>query len=272
MPKLEPITEDELRALTLADLVDRMDTIRCRARAERYPQIRDPKVLDVVGIGRVADLMNTVAAQQMSEDLKRKLADATFRFLLQMDFEMAASGISNAFLQPADWSSLKYWINSAALAQYQIIAGRIALECFFDLIHIIDTGERMPGKKGKFKAFRGWVLKPGNPFKYFVGHILHAFQFDREHRQREVHGTSRFARAILRLQAPDTAELNIPNQLATVLLNVWSPLVSIMNGTRPSSISTFSSCEEFADKYFRSMADSTSFDSFLKKVLSGMTA
>ena len=130
----------------------------------------------------------------------------------------------------------------------------------------------MSDKKGKFKAFRTWVLKPGNPFKYFVGHIVHAFHFDREHRQREVHGTSRFSRAILRLQQPDHVELNIPHQLMNVLLNVWDPLVSIMNGTPPNSISSFSSCEQFAEQYFNSMKDSATFHSFLSDVLNDMTS
>lgn len=266
------MSEVEVRALPLADLVDRMDVIRCRAQSERHPEIPDAKILERLGIGKVADVLNTITAREMSDATKRRLADATFRFLLQMDFVMAAMGISNVVVQPMRWSSPRSWINAASLAQYEIIASRIALECFFDLIHVIDTGERMSDKKGKFKAFRTWVLKPGNPFKYFVGHIVHAFHFDREHRQREVHGTSRFSRAILRLQQPDHVELNIPHQLMNVLLNVWDPLVSIMNGTPPNSISSFSSCEQFAEQYFNSMKDSATFHSFLSDVLNDMTS
>src|SRR5262249_40221496 len=159
-------------------------------------------------------------------------------FLLQVDFVLASSGISNRVLLPPKWSSPKYAINAACLAQYEIISSRIALECFFDLIHLTDTGERMPAKKGKFKAFREWVLKPGNQFKYFVGHVIQAFHLDREHRQREVHGTSRFAHSVLLLQQPDVIEANVPAQLTNVVLNVWDPLILILNGRRPHFIST----------------------------------
>src|ERR1700722_16561437 len=107
----EPITEEELRKLTLASLVDRMDAIRYQAQSERYPHIREPKVLESIGIGTVADLLHTAAAQNMSDAGRRKLADPTFRFLLQIDFVMAAAGMSNAILQPMNWSSAKYWIN-----------------------------------------------------------------------------------------------------------------------------------------------------------------
>ena len=123
----QAMSDMEVQELTIDALVERMDVIRCRAQEERYPHIRESRTLGHLGIGKVADLMSTAAAQQMGGALKRKLADSAFRFLLQMDFVEAAMGISNVVLLPTHWQSPRYWINTASIAQYEIIASRIAL-------------------------------------------------------------------------------------------------------------------------------------------------
>jgi hypothetical protein len=268
---LTPYSSDDIKQLSLDALVERMDVVRLTAEKERYGsdlvEIREQHI----PFPQVKHLMSTSTARQMDEPQRRKLADATFRFLLQMDMLSVSSGISNTVVygptyHEGVWAYPSHWMASAVLDQYSIVASRIALECFFDLLYIADRGERMSGRS-KFKAFQKWVILPENRYKYFVGHILVAFEFDREHRQKEVHGTSRFAHCLLRLGKPDSEELNIPHKLTNVLLNVWLPLIEIMNGTPPNSISVFGSREGFAKKYFESHSDPVSFNDFIAEIL-----
>ena len=215
--------------------------------------------------------METKTRATMDETQARKLADTAFRFLLQMDMVTKASGIANAVIygpkyNESLWSNPSHWLKAAVLDQYTIVGSRIALECFFDLIYTADRRERMPGKS-KFKTFRKWVVIEGNPYKYFVGHIIKAFEFDREHRQREVHGTSQFAQKILRLEMPDSTERNTPLILQNVLINTWGPLVQTMNNCKPSSISVFEGLGSFSKEYFDSINDSESFDQFIQDIV-----
>jgi hypothetical protein len=268
---LEPHSLNDIKKLSLDALVERMDIVRLTADKERYGS----HWIEMKGkhdpLPQVKDLMSTFIARQMGEPQKRKLADAAFRFLLQMDMLSVSSGISNAVVYGPNyhdgiWAHPSRCMASAVLDQYQIIASRIALECFFDLLYIADCGERMSGKS-KFSTFRKWVVLPENPYKYFVGHIIVAFEFDREHRQKEVHGTSRFAHSLLRLEKPNSEELNISLKLTNVLLSVWRPLIEIMNGIRPNSISVFNSCDDFAEKYFNLHYNPASFDDFVAEIL-----
>jgi hypothetical protein len=269
---LSPLTGDEVKGLPLNDLIQRMDDVRYHAEQERYSSELLALREKAFPFPRVADIFTVETTIRMDDQTKRRLADAAFRFLLQFDFLMVSSGITNAVVYGENyhvslWCSPNHWMRAAVLDQYQIVASRIALECFFDLIYVADRGKRMP-VRSKFKAFRKWITQKHNPYKYFVGHIIQAFEFDREHRQREVHGTSRFAQCLLRLQIPDSDERNISHQLTNVLLSVWRPFIEILDGKRPSSISVFDSCDEFATKYFESHDDPDSFDDFICNLLS----
>jgi len=268
---LPSISGKDIKKLSLAALVKRMDDIRVAAEIERYGTDIFKIKEKVNTFPRVADLLSTTSIKEKEEPQQRRLADAAFRFLLQMDMLTVSYGIANSVVygpgyQEENWASPRYWMKVAVLEQYQIIASRIALECFFDLIYITHRGDRMPGRS-KFSTFRNWVCEPNNPFKYFVGHIIHAFNFDRKHRQKEVHGTSRFAQNLLRLEPPEQTDRNISTDLANVLLSVWSPLVRILNGERPTSIAVFKSCDEFASKYLHSLEDPENFDIFVENIL-----
>ena len=109
----------DVKALPTSELVIRMDTIRRRATTERFPQIKDQSVLRTLEQGRVADLQDTILGRAMDDKRRCRLADASFRFLLQLDMLMAVAGISNSVLRPYNWSSPKYCINSTVLAQYK---------------------------------------------------------------------------------------------------------------------------------------------------------
>jgi hypothetical protein len=264
---LLPISEGELAALSLPALVQRMDDVRFEAEIQRYGSEWVSQRSTHFPFPRVADLMSTAAATSKSEDAGRRLAELAFRFLLQMDLLSVASGIGNAVVYGPGyheglWLQPSHRMKSAVLDQYQIIASRIALECFFDLLYMVDRGTRMPGDS-KFKSFRKWVLEPANPYKYFVGHVIKGYDFDRIHRQREVHGTSRFAREMLRLEPPGSNERNLPLELNNVLMNVWQPLILIMNGDKPGSISVFQGLDDFAQRYFQSHTEPEAFDDFL---------
>ena len=266
---------NEVKNLSLSSLVQRMDDIRVEIGVERHGidffTLRGET--NPFPIPKVACLMATLSVQNKDENQQRRIADAAFRFLLQLDMLSVSSGISNKIVYGPDykeenWKKPLQWIRASVIDQYQIVASRIALECFFDLIYILHKGVRMPGRS-KFSSFRAWVCEPENPYKYFVGHIINAFYFNRNHRQKEVHGTSRFAQCLLRLQVPDSNERNISLELTNVLIDVWRPLVKILNGKRPSSISVFSSCDDFASKYFETLKDpeAKTFDNFVQDLL-----
>ncbi len=267
---LPELTPEQVTNLSLSSLIQRMDQVRLHAEEERYG-----KDFMKLHAGRpfqlVSQIMATKIVASKDEAAKRKLADCAFRYLLQMDLVSVALGISNKVVYGPHyheriWNSPLHWMRAAALDQYCIVASRIALECFFDLIFMADSGERMAGDS-KFKIFKKWILKEQNQFVYFVGHIIRAFEFDRIHRQKEVHGTSRFARSLLTLHKHDHAESNIPNQLTNVLLSVWQPLLQILDNQKPGSIAVFDSCDEFAKRYFEHYSDPASFSQFVRDII-----
>lgn len=265
---LPGLTVEEVKSLDLASLVARMDDVRGLAENERHGSIRLQLPFQFPMVGQV---MCTQTVRGQDEATQRRIADTAFRFLLQLDLLSVSSGIGNRevfgpLYSEALWASPLHWMKSAVLDQYQIIGSRVALECFFDLMHVVHRGTRMPGDS-KFKAFRKWVLEEGNPYSYFVGHILKAFSFDREHRQAEVHGTSRFAHAILALQKPTSEEANLPLQLTSVLLSVWHPFLEILDGKKPSSMAILDGTEDFAKRYFESLEDPEGFAQFLRTVI-----
>ncbi|MGL4488681.1 MAG: hypothetical protein ACRCU5_04465 [Rhizobiaceae bacterium] len=272
VPILVPMSEEELTDLPTSTLVQRMDDVRFLAVVQRSG-IEWARLLGPFEFPRVADLLKTKVATIKTDEQQRRLADAAFRFLLQIDFLYVASGIKNDTVYGSGFDEMLlsqplHRMKSAAIDQYQIIASRIALECFFDLIYMIDRGKRMPPvSKSKFKSFRNWVLEDGNPYKYFVSHIIKGYDFDRNHRQREVHGTSRFAREILRLEQPTQNEEDATLELFKVILNVWHPLITLMNGEKPQGMVVFHGLEDFSRRYFQSHADIEAFDDFVSDLI-----
>lgn len=266
---LNELTSEQVIEMSLADLVCRMDQVREHAQKERYGA--DFQKIMAFPFPLVTQLIETSTVLAKDDVTKRRLADCAFRYLLQMDLLSVSAGISNKVVYGPEyseerWQSPVHWMRAAVLDQYSIVASRIALECFFDVIFMVDTGRRMAGDS-KFKEFKKWILKNDNPFIYFAGHIIKAFEFDRAHRQQEVHGTSRFARSLLTLHKPDNEESNIPLQLENVLLSVWHPLLEILNGKKPTSIAVFDSSDEFARRYFDSNSDPEAFSDFIRDLM-----
>ena len=269
MRPLETLTADEIRSLSVDDLVVRMDDVRKRAIEDRYP----PPVSDTMLRDRpwVRDIVGSESVRSRNEAVQKKIADATFQFLLQLDFLDVTSGTMNKVVwgpgyHDSMWSSPAHWMRYAALSQYMIISSRIALECFFELIHILDTGSRMSGRS-KFSTFRKWVSRSGTPYGFFALHVIYGHQFDRKHRTPEVHGTSAFVHSLLRLDKLDNREANLSFGLLTMLMNIWRPLLDIVNGRKPNGFPVFDEEEtkQFMKMFFNE--DETTFQRFVAELL-----
>jgi hypothetical protein len=265
----EVLSADEIKSMDLAALVIRMDQVRSYADYERYRSIGAKASSFRVPL--VADVMATSVVRQKDEKLRRRIADAAYRFLLQMDLVSVASGISNQIMfgakySEACWASPWYQMRTAVLGQYRIVASRIALECFFELIHLIDVGERIEGDS-KFAKIKRWIQRKSNRFAYFIGHISVAYSFDRDSRQREIHGTSRYAHSVMSLKIPDPEEMNIPNDLESILLNVWSPLLKLLNN---EEIEVVTGPIEFAQLYWGRHSNPEAFEAYVKAQVTGM--
>jgi hypothetical protein len=234
---MQPITNEELDKLSNAELVARMDEFINDAFIERNSHL-PPGFTKSINL--VTQVMHTSLAMRKSEDVQRRIAYICFSYLIQFDLGQVGLGISNLVLyrgfDELKWQSPLFRLKHAALDQYQIVASRIAFEIFIDLLHVLETGERIETKKSKLKAFKKWLFEPKNPFNYFAHVLLVAYQFDREQRTPEVHGTSKFPRKMLCLQPPSSDEQNNPLHLTNALLNSWHPLLEILNGNRPSSM------------------------------------
>jgi hypothetical protein len=256
-----PLNAEAIKGLTLSELVTRMDSIRLIAERQRYPNKA------TATIPTVRQLLDTAQVEAMDEARQRRSVDVAFRFLLQLDLCSMSSGNANAVLYNSGynislWQSPVFRLAHAAFGQYEIVASRIALECFFDLLHVLETGERLP-VKSKFKAFKKWILRDDNSFVYFLGHIADGHEFDRNVRTPEVHGTSRYAQELLMLTTPDDAALNHKSRLVNVLSSVWQPLLQLLNGVQPTSISVFDNCHDFAEAYFRRKDAPDNFDTMV---------
>lgn len=233
---LNPLREEELDALSITELVARMDRVLEVNRLERY----GPEVSQYFEHKpTVAEFVATRLVSQKTEN-QRGLVYLFFGFLVQMELCEISSGISNKVLYNSDfhetesWHSPAFRLRHGAIRQYDILASRVAMDIFMDLLYAIDRGERLASSRSKFKAFRKWLKNTENPFVYFAHVLIAAYRFDRKQRTPEAHGSSNFPRKYLLLQIPDFAELNEQHQLHGVLLNVWHPLKVILDGGKPN--------------------------------------
>lgn len=136
-----------------------------------------------------------------------------------MELCEVSAGIENSILYNSNfhktdsWSSPAFRLRHGVLRQYGILASRIAMDIFMDLLYALDTGNRLDTKKSKFKVFRKWLKDINNPYVYFVHVLISAYRFDRQYRTPEAHGSSKFPRKFLLLQPVDFIEMNETNQL-----------------------------------------------------------
>lgn len=261
------MSASELDALSLADLVARMDDILEISRLERsgifYNSFNEPKVTEFI---------DTKLISQKSLDDKRKLAYKCFGFLVQMELCTISSGIQNKILyddknysRPESWHSPLFRLRHGVLRQYEILASRVAMDIFMDLIYKIDTGNNLDGKS-KFKKFRNWLKNTENPFVYFIL-ILHiTYFFDREYRTAEAHGGSKLPRKLLLLEVPDIDELNETHTLSNALRSSWGSFIDILNGNKPRGVSSDQKTKDIADRWFQAYVKDYVLDGSVEKL------
>lgn len=271
---VDVLEEEDVEGMSLTSLVQRMDEVRQRAQQERYGDLAAATGFPPLPL--VRDIMKTSRVAAMDDTTARGVAYCAFRYLLQQDLLSVGLGIANRELfgpdyDEARWRSPLFRMRAAMLDQYGIVASRIALECFFQLLHMVWTGTEMRGRS-KFGAFRKWVLEEGNPFVYFIGLVIDAHEYDRKHRTGEVHGTSKFAKSLLTLATPDSSDLDVPVRLTGALLSTWEPVIQILNGEEPATIAVFASSSEFGAKYFSRTSDPAEFRRYITKLTSELLA
>lgn len=233
---MEPISESELDALPLESVIRRMDEFLTQTQIERYGRISP---LEKVSLP--SELTNSAVVLKKPEVVRRKIAYLCFDYLVQLQLESVSSGMANHILYTesydiSHWCSPTFRLRERALRQYQTISSRIAFEIFIELLHVIETGERLHTNKSnsKLKAFKKWLREPANRFHYFAHVLLTAYSFDREHRSPEVHASSPLPRRMLLLQVPTFDENNEHLRLTNALMGVWQPLIDILNNVRPN--------------------------------------
>lgn len=225
---IKPLTKDDILSLSVHDLASRMDSLVLESLSERYGLHHHPQPL-------VSEILLTPHVQKMNESKQREVCYLTFNTLLQMHYTDFAGVISNKFIFGDKYNKCKSWgsptiqIRTAAINQFTVISSRISMECFMQLLHFLGTGERIKAKKSTFKSFKKWINDAKNPFSYFATHIFRAFVFDRNHRTPEVHAATRLSSKVLMMGKPAFVDLNSYSELENLMLNIWQPLVDILN-------------------------------------------
>lgn len=234
---MTPLDQNELNCLALLDLVRRMDEILLQSVIERYGQVHEG-----LPVCLVSDIVNAPMVAAQSDENRRRIAHIAFSYLIQLELHSVSSGFSNTILftpdynDTASWNSPLFRLRHGAIHQYQIVSSRMAMEIFMDLLHCIDTGQRLKSKRSKLKIFQKWLCDSNNKFHYFAHVLLEAYRFDRNLRTPEVHGTPKLPKKLLLLQHPSHEEMNEPYRLYNALINCWPPLQDILNGQRPTSM------------------------------------
>ena len=246
---MNSLTEEELDTLPLKEQVQRMDEFLLQSQQERYGDLPF-----IEPISLTSALINSKTVMQRSEIEIRKIAYLAFSYLTQLELSSISSGFANRILytesyKPSAWKSPTFRLRDGVISQYQIVCSRIAFEIFIDLLYTIETGNRLTSKKSKLKVFRKWLRDVNNKFHYFAHVLLIAYKFDREIRTPEVHGSSRLPRRLLLLQEPSFEESNQQFRLTNTLLNIWRPLIDILNDIRPTYMQMSQADEEWFAAY-----------------------
>lgn len=271
---MQPLTKEELSQLSNNELALRMDTILLNKEVENYG-LEHVELHKVFHEKRsVVTILNTKIIQNLDETIQRKVCHLTFNTLLQMQYTDFTSGASNHYIyrhtstQTTNWNSPSTQITNAALTQFGIISSRITMECFIQLVHVIDTGKRIEARS-KLGAFKKWLNKDNNPFSYFAWYTLRAFHFDRQYRTPEIHASSRLSSIILQMREPDNKDSKNQMELHNIFLNLWQPLIDILNEKQCSSIIGEEGASEWLNLYLNGTGEDR--DKFLESIFEQIT-
>lgn len=227
-----------------------MDQLVLTSHRERYGEPRES-----FPISLPSELMSTICVKEINEQAKRAIAYICFSYLIQLELSSIASGFANKILYTESYDPKESWrspvfrLRDGAISQYQVICGRIAFELFMDLVHCIQTGNRLGSKKSKLREFRRWLCDGGNPFHYFAHVLLEAYRFDRRIRTPEVHGTPTLPNDMLLMEYPDSQRRNGKFRLKDALSGCWRPLIDILNRKRPTYMYVSNSAMEWCETY-----------------------
>jgi len=248
---MHQISQEELNELSVSDLVERMDALLQRSRRERYAPL--PKGFPAESL--VGQIITTKKVSVFSDTIQKRIAHIAFAYLVELELNHVSGGFANALLYNSDYDEQTSWLSptfrlrDGAIRQYEIVSSRIAMEIFMDLLHCIETGDRLKSRRSKLKRFRQWLVDAGNPFYYFAHVLLEAYRFDRNIRTPEIHGTPRLPKKLLLLQHPSHEELNDAHYLSNILSSCWAPLLDLLNNERPSYMQISDTEEEWFSIY-----------------------
>lgn len=234
---INPIDIAEYNNLKTDALASRMDAIIQESIIERYGEVAHKlKMFDHQP--SVVEILQTKLVRQLEPEKQREICHLAFKCILQMQYTEFSHAATNHYVygqnynEDLTWQSPNLQIKNAALRQWGIVSSRISMECFMQLLHYLGEGERVRSKKSTFGAFKKWLLDAENPFSYFATHILKAFHFDRTYRTPEVHASSRLSNSIILMEKPSGEQRNEGMELTNLMLNVWKPLIEILNGNK----------------------------------------
>lgn len=245
---------EALDALSNADLAMRMDSFFDASEVERY----GPNVPKLGGAFKrsVSEFLSTTTITQIgSAEVQRRALYAAFDFMLQIEFLAVGGAASNRMIYDSDlfgtnrFESPTIQLRFGALRQWSIIASRIVFERLADVIHILETGRRIEGKKSKFKQIQRIFSDPTKPWCYFAPYLNAVRQFDNRYRTREVHGGSPMPRKLLTLLEPTSEELNAQHQLTNLMHSVRSPFIQLLNYERPTQFFGIAGDDEWMSAY-----------------------
>ena len=89
---LPSLTAEQVAQLSVPELIERVDSVRVRAEIERHGEAWFTQHQASFPYPRVTDLVSTLVFTSSEEQKRRRLADAAFRFLLQIDFLTVSGG------------------------------------------------------------------------------------------------------------------------------------------------------------------------------------
>jgi hypothetical protein len=264
---IEQLDNEQLQALSLNDLASRMDSIIFTSYLERYG-------VNPIEKPSVRKILSTKNVKEMPEDKQHFVCHLTFNYLLQMEYTEFTFAVTNQYIygdksnDKTRWSSSKIQIRNAALKQACIISSRISMECFMQLVYFLGTGEKLDAHKSTFKKFKKWLLDIENPFSYFATHLLDAYFFDRNYRTPEVHASTKLSSKVLQMNIPTTEEQNYGFKLNTIMLNIWQPLIDILNTGKASSMQGSEKDFEWLKSYLHD--DQVTKSKYLEKIFEQM--
>jgi hypothetical protein len=224
---MRPLDQDKLTALDSEALASRIDEFFREDHASRYGH-DFPRL----NITTAEEILATRALQTLPEESRKRALGLFYRAQFQSELCMRHSGLANLHVHQNEsdtkWESASLQILYAATRQAQIVAARISFECLMEFVYFVEERRLIPSNKSKRSKFREWCCGPSNRFGWLVFYLLVIEKYDREHRSREVHGTSYIAIDAIRcVQWPrNDSELDALN----LMLNIWRFIVQTLNG------------------------------------------